>query len=154
MVYLGSSFVGGSNLANLEEDFVTFSAEMKRMGVAVPWALTRGIWQLSRNIMGKSENTVVLNGDIMNEEEESKLFHFMAVFITRLKASACMFFGEYEPGATLVLENGGLKFLQTETPGTNYGSDYLSFGVNCFAMARKTKQRKYSREATLLRNKC
>ena len=35
-----------------------------------------------------------------------------------------MYFGEYELGADVVLQNGGLEFLQTQTPGKNILASY------------------------------
>lgn len=113
------------------------------------------IWQLCKNLLGLSDNTTMISGDVFDEFEEMEEPNpLLAGTFPRTKSFACLFFAEYKTGADIVVQIGGSKFLK-KYPGAGYGMEYLPFGVCCYAAAKqsqnKRKRQKYRKMADQVR---
>lgn len=102
--------------------------------------------------MGRSENTVVLTGDAMEEEEFNRKALSMQTPRTFLhgqifKSFMCTYFGEHELGAELALKRGD-AYGTKDAPGAPLAMpDAFHRGLALFAVARKTKNRMYTKNA-------
>ena len=67
--FLTISLVSGKPLEGIEQDCQIYSLQMEELGMQFSLINLKIIWQVVLNLMGKSENTTVLAGDAMNEEE-------------------------------------------------------------------------------------
>jgi hypothetical protein len=132
--YLVASFHAGTNLEYFSENLKIYQNQF-RVDSILP------IGQLADNLMGKSDNTIILTGNTANEEVLLATVGFMVHWIPRFKLAACMFFGEYQTGADLFLKLGGLDVLKKYIPGINFGQEYLPFGLCCYSTVRKCKMR-------------
>jgi hypothetical protein len=133
--YLVASFHSGTRLQYFVENLRIYQSQF-HVDSILP------IGQLADNLMGKSNNTIILTGDTANEEVLCASGGFMVHWIPRFKLIACMFFGEYQVGADLFMKLGGLDVLKRYTPGANFGTEYLPFGLCCYATARQVKRNK------------
>merc|ERR1712226_869458 len=112
--------------------------------------------QLVENLRGTSDikdgDVTILKGDFFDEGEAIASGDYLINhWFPRCKLYGCMYFGEFEIGANLALENGGLAFIQDHLPGKGFGLDYIPMGLCCFVMAQQTKHNKYKREAQRIR---
>eukprot|EP00977_Amphora_coffeiformis_P001619 scaffold310_cov168-Amphora_coffeaeformis.AAC.14 len=109
--------------------------------------------QLIENLRGKSDHTVRLcESWIENEDSFTKSgSKSVAGWCLRFKCMACMYFAEYEMGAKLVLDLGGLDNLRNNFLGLCFGSNLLPFGLCCYAIARRNGHAKCKRAANQLR---
>jgi hypothetical protein len=109
--------------------------------------------QAVQNLMGIGghRNTTTLTGDIMDQEEHLQTYtdDLNVCVVQRCRIFLCLYFGEYELGADLTFK-WAEKALQT-LPGQPITPFVrLSGAICCYEMARKTKQKKYLKEAKRL----
>jgi len=101
--------------------------------------------------MRGSEHTVTMTGEAMEEVEFNRKAQSMQTprnFIHGqiFKNFMCNYFGEFELGADLALKRGNVY--AKKAPGAPLAMpDTFHQGVSLFAMARKTKKRKYTKNA-------
>jgi hypothetical protein len=102
--------------------------------------------QMSHNLMGKSDQTVILDGDVFHCSDPSTLPPDTQAMLVFADYQLLVFFGEFERAAEISLDKGGVY---QET----FGSGFLGMlevfhrGIALYAMARKTKKRKYKKAA-------
>jgi predicted ATPase len=134
MFFLNAELAAGTSLHLLQQDLQIYVPQLRLINGMHSDAILP-IWQLCDNLMGKSSNTTLLIGDIWDENLAMALGrpYFDAMY-PRYKVSACCHFSEYETGAKVVLEVGGINALK-KFPGVGFGMECLPFGVCCFAAA-------------------
>jgi predicted ATPase len=113
----------GRSLVALEADcraYVKQMQDFKRYTISSMCQLT---WQMILNLIGRSENTTVLTGEAMHQEEyleaatQSENHHLLAVVqVHQIQLYAI--FGEHELGADLAISKGG--DLAKRIPGCKY----------------------------------
>jgi len=150
--YLYAAFASGMVLPMLEEDCRIYLAQMKRFNIQLSLDFAQPVGQLVENLRGRSKNTVVLTGDVFDEQVamSSGKTHLLGM-VPRFKCYICVYFREFETGANLVQDVGGYGFLKNHFRGVGYGCDYFPFGLCSFVMARRTNKNKYKHEANLIR---
>lgn len=127
---------------------------MNELKKELSFVSTKIFWQLIRNLIGPSDNPVVLKGDVLDIDEnylENK--QDLALLVTFRYAQSRLYciFGDYERGANLALKHR--DFLAKVSPASPLVlGDAFSRGVLVAAMARKTKERKYVKEAKKIRS--
>lgn len=150
--YMFGSFQSGTKMSLLEEDCQNYLPLLDRLHMFMALDITRPIGQLVENLLGKSGNTTTLTGSIMDEEDFMKSFRTPTInFFLVHKSLACMYFGAFETAAQIALKLGP-DAMRKNFPGFGFGFEYLPFGLSLFAMARKSKQSKYSKPAMQIRN--
>ena len=145
--YLFSSFVSGKSLELVDQDFEHFVPQIEMLQNLEQAAWVRIYWQAILNLMGKDDNTTLLSGSAMEESEfEQHLEAFQSkqqlVGLKTFQSYLCVIFGDHKRGAALALERGD-TFLK-DAPGLSVTMlDPFVRGMSLYAMAQKTKRRKY-----------
>jgi hypothetical protein len=149
--YLGALLVVGKSLKAIEADCRIYLPQMEELKRKVAAESTRLILQTVLNLMGLSSNVLLFTGEVMDEVqcvEEARAIkndtylNSVDFFKTYLYA----YLGEHELGAKLALSKGD-KYLK-ETPGFFFCMpEAFCRGISLYAMARKTKKRKYKKHA-------
>ncbi|CAJ1943341.1 unnamed protein product [Cylindrotheca closterium] len=107
--------------------------------------LTRIFWQLMLNLAGQSNNPKKLKGTIFDAETFVPERPAQRGFIELAKLELFVFLGDYEQAAELALDAGGVA---KGAPGHFLGMiEIFHRGVALYAMARKTKKRKFIKAA-------
>jgi hypothetical protein len=151
--YIECAFYSGVELKIMDHNIQVYSQQMKdynQISTLIPAWVNR---QAVQNLMGigSEENTTTLTGTILDEEELLQKYPdiFNKCIVERCRIFICLYFGEYELGAELAFE-WGEKVLQT-LPGQPITIFIrLSGAVCCYEMARKTRQKRYLKEAKRL----
>lgn len=137
MWYLYAEFAGGINLKIITQDMETYVPQMKRLKQDFLASMVIPVWQLILNLLGYGHNTHLLTGDVMDEENVTVP---MRIPFLRIKAIACLVFGEYEAGAKIVADIGGFENDKKKFIGAGFGMHYLAFGVCCYYVARRSSK--------------
>ncbi len=112
------------------------------------------LWQVVLNLMGRSENTVILTGKAMDQEKllqeslETKNDR-IRFLISCHRLYVAFIFDQYEIAMEQLEEwNMHKGYLQKAIPGT-FGIVTISFhcALTCISMAQKTKKRKHRKMA-------
>jgi len=149
--YIGISVasVSGKALQSIEKDCSLYIPQMEELGRKEHAGLTRLERQTALNLMGMSDNTVILTGDAMDERLFLDQGHSpeMQNAYEAYKSVLYSFFGEHKLGAELAIAKGN-AFVKG-SPGMVLGiADAFARGISLYSMARETKSTKYKKEAT------
>jgi hypothetical protein len=119
---------------------------MKEFKILAAFEHTLIFWQSALNLMGRSENTSLLQGEAVIDSEEFLNHNSPPLVILMQAQQSRMYaiFGEHKKGADLSITNGyALKILDP-----SFKAAFLFCGgISSFEMARKTKKRKYKKHA-------
>jgi predicted ATPase len=114
-------------------------------------ALLSRIWsQFVLNLMGYSENRLLLKGTVFNPEDFVFQTHVQVSMHAFMQADLYMFFGEYELAADSALARGN-DFCKSLNAHSLCMLETFHRGVALYAMARRTKKRKYKIPAQRIR---
>jgi predicted ATPase len=103
-------------------------------------------WQMMLNLTGQSEETTKLKGQIFNCDEFVCVTDIQDALFHLAKLELMVFFGDFEAAAKLALARGD-KY-EKAAPGYFLGMmETFHRGVALYAMARRTKKRKYKTAA-------
>lgn len=143
--------VAGRPLESVVENIEIYLPQFEALNASYEYAsMTRIFWQASLNLMGLSDNTIVLTGTAMNEAD----FLQGAATTARdkyrvMKSFLCVYFGYHEEGAKMALERGNGCY--QDNPGQPCITvDPFLRSLSLFASARESsgwKRRKYKRAA-------
>jgi hypothetical protein len=119
--------------------------------------LTSIFWQMILNLTGRSAHGSVLRGDVLVDSQKIHSVDdhdpLLLAFYKALQTQLYVIFGEHEKGASLALGLTRDQLLSKVTCGYPITmGDTFNRGVCLFAMARKTKKRKYARRAKAIRS--
>jgi hypothetical protein len=151
--YLEIALYSGRPLSPIESDMLMYTKQMEDYAQVTTLSGAQCSYQAVMNFRGTgaSHNTTILTGDVMIEHE--MLLHFeetqdlvMMATVNRMKIFLACYFGEHDVGAELAV-NWGDRAVQL-LPGhpVNIVVRFAN-ALSCFAMARKTGQRKYKKQA-------
>ncbi len=108
-------------------------------------------WQMILNLTGRSAHTSVLRGDVLVDSQKIQGVDahgpVLLAFYKALQSRLYVIFGEHEKGASLALGVPRNTHFSPIIMG-----DTFTRGVCLFAMARKTKRRKFARRAKEIRS--
>jgi tetratricopeptide (TPR) repeat protein len=150
-MYICASIVAGKPLKPLAVDCITYIEQMKRLKQDLILDQSLPFAQGVLNLLGDAEDPLKLSGSVMVEEDylkmiessESRMMSFLHLQI--FKNMMCNIFGDFEQGARLALERGDEYEKKNGSPLAMV--DYLHQGISLFAMARKTKEQRYTKAA-------
>jgi hypothetical protein len=119
--------------------------------------LTSMVWQTILNLTGRSAHTSVLRGDVLVDSQKIHSVHthgpILLAIYKALQTQLYVIFGEHEKGASIAL---GLTrddlISKVSIASPLIMGDTFTRGVCLFAMARKTKRRKFARRAKEIRS--
>jgi histidine kinase len=155
--YIVLGFQSGRSLKLLEADCGIYYKQMKEHQTEHTADVTSLFWQIILNLTGRSAHSSVLRGDVMVDSQ--KIYDvdddqgpiLLAVY-KALQSRLCVIFGEHEKGAALALGVPRDDLLSKVAIGHPLiMGDTFTRGVCLFAMARKTKRRKFARRAKEIR---
>mmetsp|Transcript_172 Transcript_172/g.590 ORF Transcript_172/g.590 Transcript_172/m.590 type:complete len:351 (+) Transcript_172:2-1054(+) len=139
-------FMLGKNLERLEESCHLTLKQVSQMRTTASVTYLRMMLQAIHNWTGQSENTVVLKGDIVDEDDlllpspiDVALFHYIKSYLFAV-------FGSFERGAELAIQKTD-EFAKASPGNAAAVHDTFLRGIPLFAMARRTKQAKYKNHA-------
>jgi len=127
------------------KDFLLLAEDLKQEihGVTV-----KVKFQAMLNLMGLDKETTELNGTVYQVNEHDMKTHSTTIIHHQLLL--LVHFREYEKAAELALSRGNA--FEKEHPGLQDGmNEAFLRGIALYAMARKTKKRKYKRQANKIR---
>lgn len=153
--YIALGFQAGRDLHRLEADCQNYSKQMNELKRELSCVSTKIFWQLIRNLIRcPSEDPILLKGDVLDIDEkylEDKQDLALLVTFRYAQSRLHCIFGDYERGGNLALKHR--DFLAKVSPASPLVlGDAFSRGVLVAAMARKTRERKYVREARSIRS--
>lgn len=122
------------------------AAQCEQLKLVVQEVFIRVHWQLILNLMGSSDADAHIGGD--NEER----LPFQKVDVQFKEIHELVFFGNYEDAAKVALELGD-SFDKTHANAPQVMPVNFMRGIALYAMARKTRMRKYRRQAKRVRDK-
>jgi hypothetical protein len=137
------SFLQGKNLRVLEEDCRVYMKHLEDLGRAELAQSISFIWDAAQYLMGLSD-TCKLFDDWDREakaSEASRVVYRCAIFA---------YGGDYEKGAAYALKSGDL-YLKKAPGAITCQAECFSRGVCLYAMARKTKERRYKKHGRAVR---
>jgi predicted ATPase len=150
--YLEAAMFTGRELGWIEKDLVTYMHQMVdlKQDKALFWC--KCLLQSIRNLRGKSPNTTVLTGTVMDEDES--MAHYVSVSdqlliagMYRRKMILACYFGEHKLNADLGLTRGDFV-LSTLIGQTSVPVLAFVLSLSSFAMARHApKPAKYKHQA-------
>ena len=131
-----------------------YSAQMKELKRQLAYDYTMVLWQQALNLLGFSENTTLLQGDAVENEEEflnARLDNKpMLAIIRTQKLRLYAVFGDHENGANLFIAHG-YEWQQAAPGHPMFMEAICCGGLSTFAMARTSKNRKYKKFASKAR---
>ena len=156
-MYLCSSIVAGKALKPLAVDCMTYIEQMRTLKQDYILHQSLPFAQGVLNLLGDAEDPLNLSGSAMVEEDylamiessDARVMSFLHLQI--FKNIMCNFFGDFEQGAKLALERGVEYEKKNGSPLTML--DTLHQGISLYAMARKTKEKKYIKAAKKVKKK-
>ena len=154
-MYICSSIVAGKSLKPLAVDCITYLDQMKTLNQDYIVHQTLPFAQGVFNMVGDAEDPLKLSGSAMVEEDyltmietsEARVMSFLHLQI--FKNIMCNYFGDFEQGAKLALERGEEYEKKNGSPLAML--DSLHQGISLYAMARKTKDKRYIKAAKKIR---
>jgi hypothetical protein len=128
-------------------------SQMKRLKSDKTYYIAAPAAQLVENLLGKTGNHIVLEGSWIENENETlaEKADFLGGWLPRFKIYACMFFTEFEAGAKLVVDLGGIGYIHKNLRGIGGGAEFLPFGLCCYVMAKRSRKNKYKNAANHVR---
>lgn len=105
----------------------------------------RALHQAVLNLLGRSDDPLELIGSGLSEAD-SRLFQHESgkVLLFYLPCFLCAIFGDFEKGSSIALENAGRFEKAAAGIFMNFHETFCR-GVNLLGMAKKTKERKYTK---------
>jgi histidine kinase len=150
--YLEAAMYTGRELGWIEKDLVTYMHQMADLKQDKPLFWCKTLLQSIRNLRGKSPNTTVLTGTLMDEDESMSHYDsvtdqvMIAGMYSRKMVLAC-YFGEHKLNADLGLTRGDFV-LSTLIGQTSLPVLAFVLSLSSFAMARHTRNpAKYKHQA-------
>jgi predicted ATPase len=110
--YIWIAFLTGRSLIALEADCRAYVKQMEDFKRYMASSMCRIVWQMILNLIGSSENTTVLTGEAMDQEEcleadtRSENHSWLAIFQATQNVVYARF-GEHELGADLAISKSG-----------------------------------------------
>ena len=149
------SSIAGRSLKLRAEDCAVYSEQMRELKRQQAVDYTMVLWQPALNLMGFSENTTLLEGDAVEDEQEflnARLDNkpMVAIFRTQ-KLRLYAMFGEHSQGADLFIAHG-YDWPEAAPGHPMFMEAVFCGGLSSFAMARTSKARKYRRQALKARS--
>ncbi len=156
-MYICSSIVAGKALKPLAVDCMTYVEQMRLLKQDYILHQTLPFAQGVLNMLGDAEDPLKLSGSAMIEEDylvmirssEAQEMSFLHLQI--FKSVICNYFGDFEQGAKLALERGDEYEKKNAAPLAML--DTLHQGISLYAMARRTKQKRYIKAAKKVTNR-
>jgi histidine kinase len=150
--YLEAAMFTGRELGWIEKDLVTYMRQMVDLKQDKSLFWCKCLLQSIRNLRGKSPNTTVLTGTVMDEDES--MAHYVSVSdqlmiagMYRRKMILACYFGEHKLNAELGLTRGDFV-LSTLLGQTSVPVLAFVLSLSSFAMAQQTPKRaKYKYQA-------
>jgi len=133
----------GRPLELLEGECSTYSKQMKEFQRGKILAFTQVLWQTIHNLMGKSPNTTLLQGGVINNIDEFCTNHkddlVVLSYVKVCQSYLCAVFREDVLGADIAIEKGNsFKTINPANPTLLW--DMFARGLCMFAMARTSKK--------------
>ena len=139
-------FVAGLPLKTVESDCRRYCLQMKRLNSEQAVQNISMVWQGTLNLLGRTSDPLELAGEAIPDLEDFKSLLTIESGVSLLpyiQCCLCAILGSYEKGAELALANE--YRMRKAGPGIFMNMhDTFVRGLCLFAMARKTKQRKYT----------
>ncbi|CAJ1940060.1 unnamed protein product [Cylindrotheca closterium] len=107
-------------------------------------------WQMMLNLQGEEAETTELKGEIFDMESFPPESAMQKSFTYFAQLELFVYYGEYEAAANLVIEEGNV-FESSGVKDSFAQTEAFHRGLAFYAMARKTKQRKYKQRANKVR---
>jgi predicted ATPase len=150
-MYLEKMIITGrGSLEDIIDDFKNDVDQMVEWNQLKPSSFTRILWQVVLNLMGCSENTVILTGKAMDQEKLLQESLETKNDNTRFVMSFCslyvaLIFDQYEIAMEQLEEwNMHKWYLHKAMSGTFLITHlYFHCTLTCILMAQKTKRQKY-----------
>ena len=155
--YICNSIVAGKALKPLAIDCMAYIEQMRMLMQDYILHQSLPFAQGVLNMLGDAEDPLKLSGSAMVEDDylamiessDARAMSFLHLQI--IKNIVCNFFGDFEQGAKLALEREDEYEKKNGSPLTLL--DTLHQGISLYAMARKTKEKKYIKAAKKIRKK-
>jgi tetratricopeptide (TPR) repeat protein len=147
-------YTGRGSLEDIIDAFENDVDQMVEWNQLKPSSFTIILWQVVLNLMGHSENTVILTGKAMDQEkllqESLETKNDLIRFVLSLyRLTVAFIFDQYEIAMEQLEEwNMHKGYIQKALPGS-FQLIHHSFhcALICISMAQKTKKRKYRKMA-------
>ena len=155
--YILDSIVAGKPLKPLAVDCVTYVEQMKTLKADFTYHMSLPFAQGVLNMIGDAEDPLKLSGSAMVEEdflemiESSEGQFWSSLHLQIFQSMMCSYFGDFENGAKLAFERGDVYEKKNGSPLAM--TDILHQGVSLYAMARKTKEKRYVKAAKKIKKK-
>jgi len=135
VAYEFSQLLSGKELKQLEADIQCYRPQMEALKYD-KWDFQVGIvLQAALNLMGKTENTTILAGSVVEEKPGVRQLWHQVQFLKRF---LCAHFGEYKTGAINSVKIG--KEWLKAYPGVYYGYDAFHQAICLYAEAHNIAQ--------------
>ena len=122
-------------LAALEAECRITTTKLRKLGLHFYANLGVIVWQISLNLMGKSEHTVLVKGEAMDEASETYSKMPFKMIFSAWRSYLYVIFGDFEAGAEDALLRG--DSYTKKMIGMMYGFETFLRGMSLYAMARK-----------------
>ena len=155
--YICNSIVAGKALKPLAVECVTYIEQMQMFKQDFTHHMSLPFAQGVLNMIGDADDPLELSGSAMVEKDfldmiessEGREWSFLHLQI--FKSMMCSFFGDFEQGAKLALERNDVYEKKNGSPLAM--TDTLHQGISLYAMARKTKEKRYIKAAKKVKKK-
>ena len=152
-MYICAALVAGKSLKALAVDCQTYYEQMKALSQDYIYTQSLPFWQFVLNLLGDAKDPLLMTGSAMNEDDFLGMkntcpwgyYHYLI-----LKSVLCNIFKDYETAAKLAIERGMSYEKKNGSPLAML--DTLHQGISFYAMARKTRKRRYVRKAKKIKS--
>lgn len=149
------TLLSGKPLAMVAEDCASYIPQMATLKQKEQGDLTVVMHQAVLNLMACSSDPLKLTGEAMDEQAffdkaKSSQSGTLTIFLHFFQSYLCAYLGEHELGARLALKKGD-EYLKSAPGDPIVMADTFCRAISLYAMARKTKSRKFRIEATRVR---
>ena len=155
--WLTLKYILGTSLETLEKDFHAYSKQMKDLKREQAEGACKYFRQTFLNLMGRDniDNPTRMIGNALSEEELTHCLQnaFLSPGIHKSQTLLYAYFGEYTKLADSVIKLGHDYFAKAHVASPNIMWYTLLTGICCFAAARQTGKKKYSRMGSIMRSK-
>ena len=155
--YLEAAFYTGRDLDSIDMDLGNYMNQMEDFKQQKIFRFAEPDLQAIHNLRGKSSNTLVLSGTVMDEDKRMALYNeendqLMISLLLKNRIFLACFFGEFENGAQMMIEHSDMMF---KSLVSQVCTPVLAFtgSLCCFAHARKTRSRFHHKHARKFRRK-
>lgn len=144
-------------MKTLEADLSLYSKQMKDLKRGPNLKSTKAMHQVVLNLLGRNngDDPTHFIGDSMSQEDlkqarsetfwDAGVYFFQGVLFT--------YFGDHAQQADAMLRNGHDYIAKIHVAASPIMMDYCLKGVSCFAMARRTRKKKYAKFGILCRTR-